>query len=433
MRGSAAAFCLVLASAAIASEESARWVERGKAWLEAGRSADALLCFSNAVTCDPNDADAVGWYGVALARVAETAEDREEAMARLAEARTKGCTLPEVSRAIARIHLVEGRAEQALAALDEYEKARPGDPAALEWRGIASTRREVAAPRAWACWQRVFGGFDTNAIALGDDTQIAFAGDRRKATWHWGVAAGGSYRIDLGRGLDLRLAAHGARTVYDNLARANTDEAAVSVTAGWRASERVAAHLEASLDHTEFGYDPFQTGLAVSPSVTVREFDWLTGRVEYRYLTREISQAFVSALDPDGHTHTVSVRQSARVPGCDLRLDLAYSHVWSVTEGSEYDYDSDSVSLAATHPIVWGIEGTTRAGYTAADYDQPSALDPAGEERDDDVVTLQLVLRRSFGEHWTVYLSGTMVDHESDADVYDYDRNLWGWGVEHRF
>jgi len=433
VRGPAAAICLLVACSAFASDESAKWIQRGKAWLDAGRSADALLCFSNAVTCDPNDADAVGWYGVSLARIAESEEDRAEALERLDEARAKGCELPEVSRAIARIHLIEGRAEQALSALDEYERVRPGDPAAVEWRGIAETRRGLAAPRAWACWQRAFGGFDTNAIALGNDTQIASTGDRRKATWYGGVAAGGSYRIDLGRGVDLLLAAQGARTVYDNVARANTDEASIALTGGWRASDRLSAHMEVSLDHTEFGYDPYQTGLGVAPSLTLRELDWLTGQVEYRYVTREISPGFASALDPDGHAHSATLRQSARVPGSDLRLDLVYAHVWSVTEGREYDHGSDAVSLAATHPIVLGIEGTARFGYTAAGYDEASVLDSAGEERDDDVVTVQVVLRRSFGEHWTVFVSGTIVDHESDVDVYDYDRNLWGWGVEHRF
>jgi len=497
VKGLAAALCL-LAAAAFASDESATWVERGKGYLTAGSAGDALLCFSNAVTCDPNDPDAIGWYGVALSRTAETDADREEATQRLEEASSKGCKLPEALLETGRLRLLAKNDAGALDALDACELARPGQWQVAEWRGIVLCRlgrheaalaafeeagrrgstdtqaidyyvgvchRELghageakrsfeeaeraspgtafglaareflgvpAGARKWACWQRGFGGYDTNAIALGDDTQVP-TGDRRRDAWFGGVAAGGWYRIDLSDAFDVVLSAEGSRTVYNEIARANTDEARLGVGADWRASERVAAHVEVTLDHTEFGYDPFQTGLTVAPSVAVEETGWLTGRVEYRYVTREVSPAFGPVLDPDGHANEVAVRQTARVPGTNLRLDLLYEHVWSVTEGKEFDYGSDGVSFAVSHPVAWGIVATGRVGYVTAGYDHASVADPAGEHRDDDIWTVQVGLRRSFGEHWSAYVSGTMVDHESDVDLYDYDRNIWGWGIEHRF
>lgn len=499
VKGLAAALCL-LSAAAFANDDSAKWVERGKAYLAAGSAGDALLCFSNAVTCDPADPDAVGWYGVALSRTAESAADREEASLRLEEASAKRCRLPEALLEIGRIRLLAGKDAEALSALDACEAARPGEGRVAEWRGIALSRlgrhaealaafeeakrrgaadtqaidyyiglchREMghaeeakrsfeeaeraspgtafglaareflgapagARPRRWAFWQRGFGGYDTNAIALGDDTQVP-TGDRRRDAWFGGLAAGGWYRIDLSDAFDVVLSADGSRTVYNEIARANTDEARVGVGADWRASERIAAHVEVTLDHTEFGYDPFETGLTVAPSVAVEETGWLTGRVEYRYVTREVSQAFGPVLDPDGHATSVAARQTARVPGTELRLDLLYEHVWNVTEGREFDYDSDAVSFAASHPVAWGIVATARVGYTAAGYDNASAADRAGEHRDDDIWAVQFGLRRAFGEHWSVSLSGTVVDHESDVDLYDYDRNIWGWAVEHRF
>lgn len=364
----------------------------------------------------------------------------EQALERLEESLDRGSTNADLGRYY--IGLCQVRLERygrALSTFRSLDRIAPDSPYAQRVRPYLERAAGMAArgrrDKRWWVLGSVAGGFDTNTIALGDDTLISRGGDARKDAWFASSYLEAGYRLDLSEDLDVSLRAGGSRTTYDNLARANTDSTFGGLGASCRLSDTLSAHLAVQMSEFWIEHDEYSTSWSLSPYLVCRWTDWTRTLASYSYSNTEVSRGKSStAVDPDSEAHVALLSQSIQFPGTEISVQPVVSYLWNEADGREFRYESLTAGITVVHPILWEIEGSAGFSYTRADHGERSAFSPGRTEaRNDDVSTFTVRLERPIGSHFTVFVSARWSDHESNVDFYDYQRNTYALGVEFGF
>lgn len=79
------------------------------------------------------------------------------------------------------------------------------------------------------------------------------------------------------------------------------------------------------------------------------------------------------------------------------------------------------------------MEFYTRFKYTKRDYDTPALLWPAGFLRTDKKYNFYAVLSRNFSKNWFASFSYNFINNESNTDLYDFDKYIYGFSVGVKF
>ena len=113
-----------------------------------------------------------------------------------------------------------------------------------------------------------------------------------------------------------------------------------------------------------------------------------------------------------------------------LRGGLTFDRYSS--RGGEYTHRRHTVHVASDTDLPWELLLSLYAGFSYAPYSHSTSfLDPSAtvlesKTRRDDVLVLQASLQRPISEHVLGSLSYRYVENNSNVDVFDYDRSIFG-------
>jgi hypothetical protein len=101
-----------------------------------------------------------------------------------------------------------------------------------------------------------------------------------------------------------------------------------------------------------------------------------------------------------------------------------------------FSYDAANFALSyykRFRLIGWDMELYTRFKYTKRDYDTAALLWPADQPREDDRYNFYIVLSRNFCKHFFASASYNWIRNESNTDLYDFTKQVWGLNAGIRF
>lgn len=266
-----------------------------------------------------------------------------------------------------------------------------------------------------------------------DDVLRVFGGvDAKKNGWFLGGSVEAGYRLDLNDCLTARVQGGGSMIAYDGLSKSDTDSGYLSAGADATICDCFSVHLDGRFSHYWIDGRNYSNVWTVAPSGTVRWQDWTSTTLAYAFsndiVFREPSLNFV---DADTHTHAVTLSQYVKVPCTRLVVTPYLQYAWVESDGSEFRHEALSARITLRHPLVCGIDAVAGFDYRRAWYEERSIFSgDFSEDRDDNVYGFSAHVERRFGEHAMVFVEGSWSTHDSDVLFYDYQRDVYTFGVE---
>jgi tetratricopeptide (TPR) repeat protein len=105
-------------------------------------------------------------------------------------------------------------------------------------------------------------------------------------------------------------------------------------------------------------------------------------------------------------------------------------------KNQRWTYDAVNASVAyLTHFNIttWNMEFYARFKFTRKEYATAIPLWPADHLRTDKRKNFYVVLSRNFVKHYFASLYYNFIDNRSNTDLYDYDKNIYGFTVGVKF
>ncbi len=486
---------LVLPSLSQASEESDRLMKEGRAHLTAQRFEPALKSFDEAIRAEPAAKDAhfmramalnrlgrfkeahktlrycmhlrvlhqelyfeLGWtylgiddydrairnleiYERRLPGRGQTSEflgrahfhkgNLDRARELLAQAIRRDANLrPTVEYYLARIDEKQGRPKEARDRLRLVVEQYLDSPFARELaRRIGGTRAKP--------WQLVVSagiGYDSNVIALGegqplpinisskDSAQFSFGAD---FSYRWTLDSESS--VDAGYSL-AGVAYEGGLSEFFQIDHYLYGRYRRKIT------DVVTATLRLADQFSQFDGRGFRNQVTLRPALEWRqatnalaEFAYTAGFNAYLF------DATVPAQDRDGTSHTLSLLQHVACRKGAVRFRAGYSHEFNNADGGDYDFDSGAFVIGTNMRLPAELRLDLSFRYTAFDYDNPNSNNGFTAARDDDLSQVSVYLSRRVDARTTIYFRFDYTNNSSNIAVFDYDREVFRFGVILRF
>lgn len=338
-------------------------------------------------------------------------------------------------------HEALGRTEKAEPYLNDLFKKYPDTPYARRARGVevADDRDLWARMRArplerfWTVFGGVEGQFDTNPLSIGEDALVPGALSDRQ-TWNLQVHGGAGFRIVHEADAVWNVEARHAANWHDGLSTFDQNLTVISTYGEYWFEGWIGAYGGAGWGRLRVGGDDTRETWNAGAGLLFVERPWMRTRVSFSHMQ---SSYFIDGLprpqDLDGQSDVVGIAQEMVVPDTDLHLAIGYSRAFVDTDGSDYDANVDRVVVQASHEIAWDVRATLALSWTGSDYLHGNSRDAAGRARRDDAWAASLRVERPLCDFATVYLSATLIDNSSRLGVFDYDRNLYAFGIDFRY
>lgn len=484
-----------LASALNADEKSQALIVRGAAELGRNRFAEALVLFQQAVQADPKDGDAYFLSGLALNRLGRHSEalaslqqaeklktqyrdlyfelgwahlflreyqraidllthyesikpgrglaqellgraylalnQDEKAEAAMREALRRDPRLaPTANYYLAVIALRRGEREKAAKALQDLAQQQRGTAVGQSASDLLDQQR--LGERRWNLGFSLQGGYDSNVIRLGDRTAVPPGLSRRDAG-STQLSLGGSYDLVRGDTDNLRALYDFSASFYHGISDFDTLDHRFSLLYRHSFSNLLAANLAMDHHYGEIGRRPLSYDFTLSPSLEVRLTDWLTVGIPYSVTISKDYLSVARPLDRTGNAHSLGFGFSLpSLPG-GLRARLGYNHTWNRTDGSDYDFQSNSILVGLNLPLPW--QTTLDTSYTRIfeRYDNLNSLSGFTLRRRDDVDIVRVQFVKSLTPHWFVRLAYDFVRDDTNLRIFNYHRHVGTAGVIFRY
>jgi len=364
--------------------------------LERGEPEKASASFSRAGKLDPSLAPSASYYrGVCAERLG----DREEARARLEEAR-------------------DAAGAPALA-----------DAASRRLQALESTHE-----RPYVLYGSVGFEYDSNVALVTDDgalqdAQLSSVGITDESDGRSTIVAGATYMpglkapVALAIGYELFQSLHfdlDEFDMLDNRLAAALDSPCGPLTCG----------LGASYDYYLRDTESFLGEAAVGPYLRRHDERWGDSEIYYRFRDRTFHGThFDLTLDDlrDGTNHAVGLRHQFALSGegRDLGVGYVYDHDEADNgEGSAFDYDGHALEAWIDWALPARIGSSLGYAYKFEDYDDDS------DGREDDEHHVALELRRPILDHFAVVGGYSYTLNDSNQDAFHYDRHLGSVALE---
>lgn len=357
-----------------------------------------------------------------------------------------------------------GRTEEADALFSRVADDARGTP----WGERATRATEpvnlLGPPRRWA-HVTVGGGYDSNIVFKGDNVDLPSDTSSRSALFG---AWSGEVGYELGRTSHMQVGLIGryAGSGYNSLKEFNTQVPSIGGWLDYVFGESTAARVRYDFSFMWAGHESFASGHTVD-SVLFHEWGE-TGRSEleagvyfldYKYSPPDVSNTCApgSVCGPpkvdehhsrnrDGYglvaglTHIVPVGSRG---GAHVRGGYRYHRYFSA--GNDYTYQGHEVHAGFDTELPADVKLDTRASYTYQPYAHASTYpDPdqvysgvpyslSGQNRLDHVFRVDVSLIRQLTARTEVEARYTFVDNDSNTDVFDYDRQIFGVYLTARF
>lgn len=486
-----AAVYLLLASPALASEQSQLQSARGLAEFHAARYGTALERFDAAVAADPADPFARYYRGVTRLRLGDADGAVADLRLFVAARPSDGQGALELGFALTQAGqyrealgwLDRARTEPSLAATADFFSGwallRDGDldgadagfaraeldpriaGAARFYRGVVAYRRrqfrpardrfaplageasESAIGREAARYLRVTPGgtpyelyaaagleYDSNIIlAPSDEAAQSALQITNQGDGRFSILFGGSYAPWRGEHAELRVGYDFFQSLYFDLSQFDYQSQRPWVRlSAWR--DWLAAGVDVSYGYSLLDFDSFLQEAVALPWLRLFEGQFGYTEILYRYRWRDYLQAaYANSLN--AQNDAVGIRQVAYLRDPRRYVWLGYrfdANDATRAQGAIYSYDGNELDTG----LGWGFPGwdsSAEVGYRYRD----EAYAPASEGRHDEEHRFSVVLDKQIGEHWTVTAAYFGTLNHSNQVLYRYNRQIGLVQVEVRY
>lgn len=305
--------------------------------------------------------------------------------------------------------------------------------------------------RPWRLWMRAFIGYDDNVQDIGNAS--FFSGDT--SSGFLGVTIEGSYQVlnteTWIAGLALRFdqlyyldSAQDAPPAPFYATDANDFNVTIwnpAIFLGYRFQNapfpivaKVVYDYRNEASETEGG--EFYT---LAAGVGMQPMDNVTVDVTYKHGWDDhgVIYAFAPLLnDRDGERDMVDISAAYTFNQKRSRLILAYAYMRNDSDGPNFAYDGNGVTLRLESLLVGSLFGAIQGGYSHRNYGgfisgNPFIPAPGRTEMDIYTVGLQLLLKIS--RNVSVDAFYNIASYRSDSPVFDSDRHIVGMGIRYDF
>ena len=203
-----------------------------------------------------------------------------------------------------------------------------------------------------------------------------------------------------------------------------------------RLSEVSTMSLRVGDQFSMIGGNRFRNRVAVRPAVSRRLLSWLAGEAAYTFAVSEYFFDTAAVSDRDGDAHRLSLTGYWRLPETELSGRLGYFYNVNNTDGSDFDFESHGLTIAARHPLPWDTTLDVAYTHTFEDYDNrnsftvPTAFSKRRSD-DRDALTVQLLhdFDLGVGRRARAYLRYDMTYNDSNVRFFNYDQHVTSAGI----
>jgi tetratricopeptide (TPR) repeat protein len=331
----------------------------------------------------------------------------------------------------------EGDRRQARAALQRVADQDPNGP----WGQEAQRHLEEMAggwQNAWFASVTLGAEIDDNVVLGGEDVVIpAEIGDDDDERLIWRAVAGSEFYRTADWSMGLMLS-------YGGSAHRDLNEFDVHTPLGtlWidrRITESLTAHLQYDGGHYLVDDDSFLVPHIVTPALY---YAWGNGQhtrlfsrfywYDYRFPRVDPDPVVEDVRNRSGHGIATGFEHSVGLDtlSSTIRGGLTFDRYSS--RGGEYTHRRHTAHVSSETDLPWELILSLYGSYSYAPYSHattfidPSATSLEGKTRRDDVWVFQAALQRPITDHVLGSLRYRVVENDSNVDVFDYDRNIFG-------
>ncbi len=380
------------------------------------------------------------WLGSCALRAGEV----DLAIAKFQEMLTIDPELHRVRLELATAYYKAGRYGKAREELKTVLASNPPEPVRKNIERLLSKISEMSG-RAYPALRLGVGlQHDSNVSAGPEDElirtpvggQIQLQDTQKEVSdWVGVIHMGGRLLFDAGRpnGFMINTAASLYQT--HNLDHHKFDFTYFQVTAApWWVAKRVIFKLPAGFGKAVYGHEPLYTRVLFAPSVEYFLTKWLSISGGFTYLDDDYNP-----YDRQGQTNTNriwTVGPKLYFNEKKQVISFFYSDENLNAEDDGYSYDGFSVGASLFIKLPWDLECYLRYVYSERDHDgQPLPARRFGwsYDREDERHNLYVGLTKGVWKHvfGTVYFN--WLDNDSNTELYDFDKTIYGFSIGVRF
>lgn len=356
------------------------------------------------------------WRGAALRRL----KRHEEALLALDAAARSGHRTPELHVEQALALSATGKPQEAERELNEARRLLQEDPekrALLEerWRG-----REDKPERFEARIRPQFG-YDTNIVAVNDETLLADDVDRE--SFYYGLALTARYRVLEHEGRVLTLEYLNASRVYANESDLSFMDNTLSLTGRIPLRDSIDFMVRAGYSEAFLADDGhFRTLRSVGPGFLVRPASSWEVRLWGEWGDADYYTSAPDEQDRDGSYQQVGFAFRVDL-GAEWAVNPVLLYVDHDAEGSDYERREWQPGVTIAMPAIGGIRPALALTYVKADFDNPNSLTSFAEERRDRRLCATVTLTFHTLEELVGFAPSVSIrfeDWDSNIDAYDF-------------
>ncbi len=330
---------------------------------------------------------------------------------------------------LAAILLHRGEREEATALLKGLVERERGTAIGRAAQDLLDTSQ--LRDRRWSFLVDVGGGYDSNVIGFGDGQPLPSGISDRHAFFFRSLAGVDFESLRTDRD-NLLLRYRFSNSLYEDLSDFNKLDHLLALFYRRRFDKRISLNLAAQSQYSAIGSESLGYDFTLSPSMDVRLADWAVVRLPYSMTVRDDLFPGTPVLDRDGISHTAGIVQLLRFLPTGITGHGGYFHTWNLTDGSDYDFGSDTLSAGINLPLPWKSAMDVRYRYIYERYKNPNSR--TNFSRRDHVDVIRVELTKVLNPFLSVYTTYDYVRNNSNVSTYDYsNRHAWTSGVTVRF
>ena len=391
--------------------------------------------------------DVAFWLGSCAAKAGET----DLAIRKFQDMLAIDPNLHRVRLELATVYFKLGRYAEARQELNTVLEAKPPKPVRENIEKLlasidAKTRKLYGNFRASFGVQRdrnVSSGPDKDSIEIPEDRGTLNLTESQQAVRDWVavLTMSGNALYDIGDRRGFMWNTTGVMYNTRNASHAEFDFLHWRVTTGpWWVTQRSIFKMPMGYAENLYEHDHLFDTWDVGPSYEYFILPWFSMKGTFVYARDTYEPNDPPPLDnktgQDNLKRTLELASNFYLNNRRDILTFAFSHDDVNAKETRFSYDAENWSVAyfkQFRMFDWEMELYGRYKYTMKQYETNALLWPPGLHRKDRRHNLYLVLSRNIGKHYFASLSYNMILNESNTELYDFEKYIYGFNVGYKF
>jgi len=295
---------------------------------------------------------------------------------------------------------------------------------------VKAIKRKEEAEKPYRITAGAYGEYDTNVLLKPSDTTVA-ANITGEADWREVYTGLGEYRLKMTDRFSVTPQFSFYRAHENNIGILNVTSYTVTVTPNYNIDKGTIG-LPVGYNYTDVGESKYLTTLSATPTLNYLLGKTNMAQATFKYQKNDFTRP---AIIPDenrtsnffagglGWYHFFA--ENKGFFGAHYELDK------DDTKGSNWRFLGNRFDATVLYPFWEKFRASLAGEIFLQDFDKTNSV--FGKERDDQVYTVSSMLAYNFWKAAELQFRYTFVKDRSNIKVYDYNRNIFGLGLEYKF